>query len=154
MVRFDHIMKRLLLMILVVFITCCSALKALTVLHLGNTSAMPRPAATSASPALRARQGRGRGAGGVKAQPPKGPTKHAKAHGSTNVDKASLPMWSDKDDPPGCTTCLQKFGSNDKDALPKQVPLKWRIFNVKSCDLKVIIGLCPVFEGLNAHAAP
>lgn len=61
----------------------------------------------------------------------KDPPKESKSKG-VKVTKAELPIHFDPEESPECSTCVQKFGSHDKDALPKQIPLKWRTFNVKS----------------------
>jgi hypothetical protein len=63
----------------------------------------------------------------------KKPPKESKTKG-VNVTKAELPIHFDPAEAPECTTCMQKFGSFDKDALPKQTPLKWRSFNVRSIE--------------------
>ena len=53
---------------------------------------------------------------------------------SKTVKKAALPIHFDPAEAPECSSCTQKFGSFDKDALPKQIPLKWRAFNVRSVE--------------------
>ena len=134
MVRFDHIMKRLFLMFGIG--RCMLFFGVLSPsLQLGESilQAMPKSVA-SKSPALRARRGT---SAKEKAPPPKVPSRaHAKAKEAKDTAKAnanmSLPIHFDPADPPICSSCTQTFGKCDKDALPRQVPLKWRIFNVKT----------------------
>ncbi len=97
-----------------------------------SSSSMPPTKASKASsnksksPALVARQQQQQ-----KKSSSKDPPKESKSKG-VKVTKAELPIHFDPEESPECSTCVQKFGSHDKDALPKQIPLKWRTFNVKS----------------------
>ena len=50
---------------------------------------------------------------------------------------ADLPIHI-PDQVPLCESCEQPYGSNEKDALPEQRPLKWRSFNLKQIQQDIV----------------
>ena len=56
---------------------------------------------------------------------------------SAKPKPADLPIHG-PDPAPFCETCEQPYGSNDKDALPEQRPLKWRSFNLKQIQQDIV----------------
>ena len=107
--------------------------------------AMPKPRAKT-SPALLARE---------KQQAKTAKTEQAKqkkqqqqqqqpaAKASKKFSSSAKPKTADlpihcPDPVPLCETCEQPYGSNDKDALPEQRPLKWRSFNLKQIQQDIV----------------
>ncbi len=84
---------------------------------------MPKLPKAKTSPALLARE--------------KQQAKTAKTEQAKPPKTADLPIHI-PDHVPLCETCEQPYGSNDKDALPEQRPLKWRSFNIKQTQQDIV----------------
>ena len=63
--------------------------------------------------------------------------KTAKTEQAKPPKTADLPIHI-PDHVPLCETCEQPYGSNEKDALPEQRPLKWRSFNLKQIQQDIV----------------
>ena len=105
--------------------------------------AMPKPRAKT-SPALLAREkqqakiAKTEQAKQKKQQQQQPAAKASKKYSSSAKPKtADLPIHI-PDHVPLCETCEQPYGSNDKDALPEQRPLKWRSFNIKQIQQDIV----------------
>ena len=105
--------------------------------------AMPKPRAKT-SPALLAREkqqaktAKTEQAKQKKQQQQQPAAKASKKYSSSAKPKtADLPIHC-PDPAPFCETCEQPYGSNDRDALPEQCPLKWHSFNVKQIQQDIV----------------
>ena len=97
---------------------------------------MPKPRAKT-SPALLAKEKQqAKTAKTEQAKQKKQQQQQPAAKASNKYSSSAKPKTADL--PIHCETCEQPYGSNDKDALPEQRPLKWRSFNIKQIQQDIV----------------